>query len=177
VQPGLAARIGCPTKQADLPIGRRFANPPHKVLQSQRPSRGFLGECERCTHGPRGRPVRHDLVRLHKVNSIALTRETLRATGTGKSGIIFRQRELATIPSPPRLLTAGTNRPPLAGPGTQAKERVGRTTLASVVRDEFRNGYSLIGLLASRARLRFTGARRITCSPQRPRLKGTFLLC
>jgi hypothetical protein len=46
-----------------------------------------------------------------------------------------------------------------------------------IVRDEFRTGYSLIGLLASRARLRFTGARRLTCSPQRPRLKGTFLLC
>jgi len=46
-----------------------------------------------------------------------------------------------------------------------------------IVRDEFRTGYSLIGLLASRARLRFTGARRLTCCPQRPRLKGTFLLC
>src|SRR5580658_1779345 len=42
LQPGLAANPGCPTKQADLPIGRRFANPPHKVLQSQGPSRGFL---------------------------------------------------------------------------------------------------------------------------------------
>jgi hypothetical protein len=31
-----------------------------------------------------------------------------------------------------------------------------------IVRDEFRTGYSLIGLLASIARLRFTGAARIT---------------
>jgi hypothetical protein len=46
-----------------------------------------------------------------------------------------------------------------------------------IVRDEFSTGYSLIGLLASRARLRFTGARRLTCSSHRPRLKGTYLLC
>src|SRR5580658_8556817 len=32
-----------------------------------------------------------------------------------------------------------------------------------IVRDEFRTGYSLIGLLASRARLRFTGIVRINC--------------
>jgi len=31
-----------------------------------------------------------------------------------------------------------------------------------IVRDEFRTGYSLIGLLASRARLRFTGIARIS---------------
>ena len=31
-----------------------------------------------------------------------------------------------------------------------------------IVRDEFRTGYSLIGLLASRARLRFTGIVRIS---------------
>src|ERR1700692_4681475 len=30
-------------------------------------------------------------------------------------------------------------------------------------------GYSSIGLLASIARLRFTGNRRLTCSPNRPR--------
>ncbi len=36
-----------------------------------------------------------------------------------------------------------------------------------IVRDEFRTGYSLIGLLASRARLRFTGIVRIS-SGQRP---------
>jgi hypothetical protein len=72
----------------------------------------------------------------------------------------------------------GRDQPPPAGrPRAQAKERVGRTHALLIVRDEFRTGYSLIGLLASRARLRFTGARRLTCSPQRPRLKGTFLLC
>jgi len=46
-----------------------------------------------------------------------------------------------------------------------------------IVRDEFRTGYSLIGLLASIARLRFTGTRRLTCTPPRPREKGTFLFC
>jgi hypothetical protein len=57
------------------------------------------------------------------------------------------------------------------------KERVAEDQALLIVRDEFRTGYSSIGLLASRARLRFTGVRRLTCSPQRPRLKGTFLLC
>ena len=44
------------------------------------------------------------------------------------------------------------------GPGkrTRRKERA-----PLIVRDEFRTGYSLIGLLASRARLRFTGTARI----------------
>jgi hypothetical protein len=46
-----------------------------------------------------------------------------------------------------------------------------------IVRDEFRTGYSLIGLLASIARLRFTGTRRLTCTPNKPRGKATFLLC
>jgi hypothetical protein len=46
-----------------------------------------------------------------------------------------------------------------------------------IVHDEFRTGYSLIGLLASIARLRFTGTRRITRTLRRHREKGTFLLC
>ena len=46
-----------------------------------------------------------------------------------------------------------------------------------IVRDEFRTGYSLIGLLASIARLRFTGTRRLTRTPWKPRQKATFLLC
>ncbi len=37
---------------------------------------------------------------------------------------------------------------------------------ALIVRDEFRTGYSLIGLLASRARLRFTGIVRISLDGQ-----------
>ena len=46
-----------------------------------------------------------------------------------------------------------------------------------IVRDEFRTGYSLIGLLASIARLRFTGTRRLTCTPESHGQKATFLLC
>ncbi len=37
-----------------------------------------------------------------------------------------------------------------------------------IVRDEFRTGYSLIGLLASIARLRFTGSRRLTRTSEGP---------
>ena len=37
-------------------------------------------------------------------------------------------------------------------------------------------GYSSIGLVATRARLRFTGIRNLTCTFQKPRQKGTFLL-
>ena len=38
-------------------------------------------------------------------------------------------------------------------------------------------GYSLIGVLASIARLRFTGTRNLTCTFHKPRQKVTFLLC
>lgn len=45
------------------------------------------------------------------------------------------------------------------------------------VGDFIPTGCSLIGLLASRARLRFTGTRRLTRTFHRTRRKGTFLLC
>jgi len=38
-------------------------------------------------------------------------------------------------------------------------------------------GYSSIGMLASIARLRFTGTRNLTCTSHKPRQQGTFLLC
>ena len=38
-------------------------------------------------------------------------------------------------------------------------------------------GYSSIGLLAGRARLRFTGIPSLTCTAPLPGEKGTFLLC
>jgi len=38
-------------------------------------------------------------------------------------------------------------------------------------------GYSSIGLVATIARLRFTGTRTLTCTFHKPRQKGTFLLC
>ena len=70
----------------------------------------------------------------------------------------------------------GPNHLPLVGPGPGKRTRREDHALL-IVRDEFRTGYSLIGLLASIARLRFTGRRRLSCAPRRPRLKGTFLLC
>jgi hypothetical protein len=38
-------------------------------------------------------------------------------------------------------------------------------------------GYSSIGLVATRARLRFTGTRNLTCTFHKTRQKTTFLLC
>jgi hypothetical protein len=67
--------------------------------------------------------------------------------------------------------------PPVGRPASLGQRRDGRSAPCLIVRDEFRTGYSLIGLLASRARLRFTGASRLTCTPERPRQKATFLLC
>ena len=63
----------------------------------------------------------------------------------------------------------GTDRLPLVGPGPRQKNASGGHVLL-IVRDEFRTGYSLIGLLASRARLRFTGTasiKRWTAGPER----------
>jgi len=48
----------------------------------------------------------------------------------------------------------------MVGPGPGKRTRREDHALL-IVRDEFRTGYSLIGLLASIARLRFTGTVRI----------------
>jgi hypothetical protein len=53
------------------------------------------------------RPVTEEEVARSR--KFALNRETLRTTGTGKPGIIFRQREFATIPSPPLHRTVSKN--------------------------------------------------------------------
>lgn len=67
--------------------------------------------------------------------------------------------------------------PPVGRPASLGQRRDGRSAPCLIVRDEFRTGYSSIGLLASRARLRFTGASSITWASRRARQKGTFLLC
>ena len=67
--------------------------------------------------------------------------------------------------------------PPVGRPASLGQRRDGRSAPCLIVRDEFRTGYSLIGLLASRARLRFTGASSITRTPRRAGEKATFLLC
>jgi hypothetical protein len=64
-----------------------------------------------------------------------------------------------------------------SAPEASVKRRDGRSAPWLIVRDEFRTGYSLIGLLASRARLRFTGERSLTCTSPTTPAKGTFLLC
>jgi len=56
----------------------------------------------------------------------------------------------------------GGDRPPPDGRPRAPGKRTRREDHALlIVRDEFRAGYSSIGLLASRARLRFTGTARI----------------
>src|SRR3982074_3378336 len=54
----------------------------------------------------------------------------------------------------------GADRLPLVGTAARQKNASGGHALL-IVHDEFRTGYSSIGLLASRARLRFTGTARI----------------
>jgi len=85
----------------------------------------------------------------------------------------FQKQKTKSKPTP----WDGTIPPPAGRPRTQVKERAGRITLFLIVRRWVPTGYSSIGLLASIARLRFTGTRRITRTPRKPRLMGTFLLC
>jgi hypothetical protein len=81
---------------------------------------------------------------------------------------------------PGRAPTASRRSAPSPGKRTRREDHA-----LLIVRDEFRTGYSLIGLLASIARLRFTGTRRLTCTLRGSRRrghfyfarKGTFLLC
>jgi hypothetical protein len=72
---------------------------------------------------------------------------------------------------------SGTIPPPAGRPRAKVKERAGRITLFLIVRRRVPAGYSSIGLVATRARLRFTGTSRLTRTPQATRPKGTFLLC
>jgi hypothetical protein len=60
-----------------------------------------------------------------------------------------------------------------SGPGPEARRKETRLPIVATSS----GGYSSIGLLASIARLRFTGTRNLTCTFHKPRQKGTFLLC
>ena len=66
----------------------------------------------------------------------------------------------------------GPSRLPSVGPEPRQKNASGGPRSFSSSADEFRPGYSLIGVLASIARLRFTGTGRITCVSQKTRAKG-----
>ena len=70
----------------------------------------------------------------------------------------------------------GAGPPPAGRPRAQVKERARRITPSS---SSVMSSDRLIldGLLASIARLRFTGTRRLTCTFQSLGQKGTFLLC
>jgi hypothetical protein len=61
------------------------------------------------------------------------------------------------------------------GPGPSPEARRKETRLPIVATSSGR--LFLNGLLASIARLRFTGTRNLTCTSHKPRQKGTFLLC
>ena len=95
-----------------------------------------------------------------------------RQGGIYRSDVVQKQNQSQNLQNP-RVRC----RLPLVGPASLGQRRDGRSAPWLIVRDEFRTGYSSIGLLASRARLRFTGASRITWAPQRFRAKVTFLLC
>ena len=120
----------------------------------------------------------------------ALYRETLRTTGPVSSGVLQSFRRICddpffatsfqrTILGRPSMRFQG--RAESIGPMWSNENQIlGREPISSrrsapspgkrtrredhallIVRDEFRTGYSLIRLLASRARLRFTGTARI----------------
>ena len=57
--------------------------------------------------------------------------------------------------------TRGWMPPPVGRHPSLGKDATEERAWGTIVRDEFRTGYSLIGLLASIARLRFTGKPRI----------------
>ena len=82
---------------------------------------------------------------------------------TERSVCVFKAwRNLSVRCGQNRNQILGRDRPPPDGRPRGPGKRTRREDHALlIVRDEFRTGYSLIGLLASRARLRFTGTARI----------------
>ena len=60
-----------------------------------------------------------------------------------------------------------------SGPGPEARRKETRLLIVATSSGRL----FLNGLLASIARLRFTGTRNLTCIFHKPRHKGTFLLC
>src|ERR1039457_2118693 len=74
-----------------------------------------------------------------------------------RQGGIYRSDVVKLKPNP----GAGGGLLPAVGPPGPGKRTRREDHALLIVRDEFRAGYSLIGLLASRARRRFTGTARI----------------
>ena len=60
-----------------------------------------------------------------------------------------------------------------SGPGPKARRKETRLLIVATSSDRL----FLNGLVATRARLRFTGIRKLNMQFHKPRQKGTFLLC
>ena len=105
---------------------------------------------------------------------IILRRLSMRFPGRAESigPMWFKTKKQSQNQIPGREPTASRRSAPSPGKRTRREDHA-----LLIVRDEFRTGYSLIGLLASIARLRFTGTRRLTYTPESPAQKRTFLLC
>jgi len=106
-----------------------------------------------------------------RINTEAPQYAFSRQGGIYRSDVVQNQKQ-SQNQIPGREPTASRWSAPSPGKRTRREDHA-----LLIVRDEFRTGYSLIGLLASIARLRFTGTRRLTCTPESPGQKATFLLC
>ena len=116
--------------------------------------------------------LRHCL--LVQLPTLILRRLSMRFQGRAESigPMLVQDQNQSQNQIPGREPTASRWSAPSPGKRTRREDHA-----LLIVRDEFRTCYSLIGLLASIARLRFTGTRRLTCAPRGPRKNTTFLLC
>ena len=97
-------------------------------------------------------------------------------TGANLSTLRFQGMTESIAPMCSALLTtlARIYRIPVgSGPGPEARRKGTRLLIVATSSDRL----FLNGLVATRARLRFTGTRNLTCTFHKPRQKGTFLLC
>jgi hypothetical protein len=108
--------------------------------------------------------LRHSIPAASKIATGALGRR-FRGRGIYRSDVGQPQPN----PRPSRTASRQTGLSP-------GKERDGRTALFSSSAMSS-TGYSSIGLVATRARLRFTGTCRLPCPPQSSGSNTTFLLC
>jgi hypothetical protein len=102
----------------------------------------------------------HSPRRITKIPSLPLLPTIL-----GRPSMRFPGRAESIGPMWPNKTKSwgGDRSPPVGRPPGPGKRTRREEHALLIVRDEFRTGYSLIGLLASRARLRFTGTVRINC--------------
>src|SRR5580698_140044 len=97
-------------------------------------------------------------------------------TGAGISTLRFQGMTESIAPMCSTLLTnlARIYRIPVGSrPGPEARRKETRLLIVATSSDRL----FLNGLVATRARLRFTGTRNLPCTFHKLRQKGTFLLC